>query len=121
MTLFTLALMFPTMIWGPIYGRGMRAVHKEISDAKAESSNVAEEAFSNIRTVKAFANEDRECADYFEKNEKIFTLAKRAACYYGCFSCVMQLVMFGSLDALVYFAAYLNQEGTLTIGQFTSF
>jgi len=34
---------------------------------------------------------------------------------------VMQFVMFGSLDALVYFAAYLNSENELTIGEFTSF
>jgi hypothetical protein len=33
----------------------------------------------------------------------------------------MQIVMFGSLDALVYFAAYLNSKGGLTIGEFTSF
>ncbi len=33
----------------------------------------------------------------------------------------MQLIMFGSLDALVFFAAYLNSEGGLTVGQFTSF
>jgi Na+-transporting methylmalonyl-CoA/oxaloacetate decarboxylase beta subunit len=29
--------------------------------------------------------------------------------------------MFGSLDALIYFAAYLNRENELTIGDFTSF
>lgn len=29
--------------------------------------------------------------------------------------------MFGSLDALVYFAAWLNSKGGLTVGQFTSF
>jgi hypothetical protein len=29
--------------------------------------------------------------------------------------------MFGSLDALIFFAAYLNRNGELTIGDFTSF
>jgi ABC-type bacteriocin/lantibiotic exporter with double-glycine peptidase domain len=33
----------------------------------------------------------------------------------------MQFVMFGSLDALVYFAAYLYTNGELSIGDFTSF
>ena len=33
----------------------------------------------------------------------------------------MQFVMFGSLDALVYFAAWLNSLNELSIGQFTSF
>jgi ABC-type bacteriocin/lantibiotic exporter with double-glycine peptidase domain len=33
----------------------------------------------------------------------------------------MQFIMFGSLDLLVYFAAYLNSNDGLTIGEFTSF
>jgi ABC-type bacteriocin/lantibiotic exporter with double-glycine peptidase domain len=33
----------------------------------------------------------------------------------------MQFVMFGSLDALVYFAAYLNSNDGLSIGDFTAF
>lgn len=33
----------------------------------------------------------------------------------------MQFIMFGSLDALVYFAAWLHSKKDLTIGQFTSF
>jgi ABC-type multidrug transport system fused ATPase/permease subunit len=33
----------------------------------------------------------------------------------------MQFVIFGSLDALVYFAAYLNSNDGLSIGDFTSF
>lgn len=64
MALFTIAVMLPTLCAGPIYGSFMRRIMKDISDGKAEASNVAEEAFSNIRTVKAFATEDRECLAY---------------------------------------------------------
>lgn len=121
MTLFTLGIMLPTMCFGPVYGRAMRRLQKEISDGKAAASALAEEAFSNVRTVKAFATEDRECTSYGEKNDYVFAKAKEAAVCYGFFQFVMQFVMFGSLDALVYFASYLNAEGALTIGEFTSF
>lgn len=121
MSIFTLGIMLPTMFFGPIYGKAMRRIRKEISDNQADASNVAEEAFSNIRTVKAFATEDRECNEYSLRNEKVFLKAKEQALYYGFFSFVMQFVMFGSLDAMVYFASYLNTEGELTIGEFTSF
>ena len=40
---------------------------------------------------------------------------------YGAFSFFMQFVMFGSLDALIYFAAVLVLDKQLTIGDFTSF
>ena len=121
MTLFTLAIMLPAMASGPLYGRTMKRLQKNISDEKANASSIAEEAFSNIRTVKAFATEDRECVSYSAKNDEIFKYARKSALCYGAFSFIMQFIMFGSLDGLVYFAAYLNSEGSLTIGQFTSF
>jgi len=121
MTLFTLGIMLPTFIFGPMYGKAMRKLNKELSDGQAEMSSVAEEAFGNIRTVKAFATEDRECNSYMEKNEYVFQKAKKQAMLYGAFSFAMQFIMFGSLDALVYFAAYLNKNDELTIGEFTSF
>jgi hypothetical protein len=33
----------------------------------------------------------------------------------------MTFVMFGSLDALIYFAAWLNKGDKLTVGEFTMF
>jgi hypothetical protein len=41
--------------------------------------------------------------------------------YYGGFNFMMQFILFGSLDACVYYAAILNSEDGLSIGQFTSF
>lgn len=121
MTLFTFGVMLPTMFFGPIYGKFMRKINKTISDGKAEASSIAEEAFVNIRTVKAFATEDSECKAYAAKNDFVFINAKKAAMAYGLFQFTMTFVMFGSLDALVYFAAFLNRNGTLTIGEFTMF
>jgi len=89
MTLFTLGVMLPGMATGPIYGRTMKRLSKQISDGKAESSAIAEEAFSNIRTVKAFATEDRECNNYAIKNDYIFSKAREAAMCYGVFNFVM--------------------------------
>ena len=66
MTLFTLAVMLPSFFFGPTYGRYMRDVNKNISDAKAKASEVVEEAFSNIRTVKAFSTEDHETIHYLD-------------------------------------------------------
>ena len=89
MTLFTIAVMLPTVFFGPTYGKVMRAINKDISDGKAAASNVAEEAFSNIRTVKAFATEDAECLNYAKKNDYIYKRAKAAALCYGVFQFFM--------------------------------
>ena len=50
----------------------MRKVQKEISDAKAEYTESAEEVFSNVRTVKAFANEDTETIKFCDKNTFVY-------------------------------------------------
>jgi ABC-type multidrug transport system fused ATPase/permease subunit len=77
MTLFTLGIMLPSMLFGPVYGKFMRKINKSISDEKAAAANIAEEAFSNIRTVKAFATEDVECLAYASKNDNVLKLAIR--------------------------------------------
>lgn len=89
MTLFTLALMIPTMFMGPAYGRVVRRLQKEISDRKAEASAVAEQAFSNIRTVKAFATEDYEAMQYQAANQGVFASARSLGLYYGAFQFCM--------------------------------
>jgi ABC-type multidrug transport system fused ATPase/permease subunit len=121
MTLFTLGVMLPGSMVVPVWGKFKRKIEKEVSDSKAEASNVAEEAFTHIRTVKAFATEEDECVHYQEKNLMVYKLQLSMAFWYGGFSFAMIFVMFGSLDALVWFAAYLNDSDGLTIGEFTSF
>ena len=61
----------------------MRKVQKEISDAKAEYTEIAEEVFSNVRTVKAFANEDTETIKFCDKNLYLYERSKYAANIYG--------------------------------------
>ena len=79
------AILAPVFCLTPIYGKSMKKINKDISDGKAASSNVAEEAMSNVRTVKAFATEDFECTKYYKKNEYVYNRAKSAAICYGFF------------------------------------
>jgi ABC-type multidrug transport system fused ATPase/permease subunit len=85
MSLFTLGVMLPTTIAAPVYGKFVKRIRKEISDAKAAASNVAEEAVSNIRTVKAFATEEIECVEYQKMNDDVFAKSKLQAFWYGGF------------------------------------
>ena len=58
MTLFTLAVMVPGLVFMPIYGKFVAKIAKNITNGNAEANIIAEESFSNIRTVKSFATED---------------------------------------------------------------
>lgn len=50
----------PVIIFSVYYGEMMKVTQKKIQDSKALISSVAEETFSNVRTVKAFATETEE-------------------------------------------------------------
>ena len=53
-----LVFMFPLCVYAACIGTKMRKISKDISDATAQASNVAQETFGNIRCVKAFGTED---------------------------------------------------------------
>lgn len=44
---------------------------------------VAEESYGNIRTVKAFANEEEECRKFVVGNESVYKLGKKRAAWMG--------------------------------------
>lgn len=48
-------------------------------------SNVADESFGNIRTVKAFSNELEETAKFDKHNCDVYAVAKVRAVWYGFF------------------------------------
>lgn len=58
MTLFGLGILSPCICYIFIYGDFIEKITKRISDAEAEQSEMAQESFSNIRTIKVFASED---------------------------------------------------------------
>ena len=48
-------------------------------------SNVADESFGNIRTVKAFSNEIEETEKFNKHNWDVFNVSKTRAAWYGFF------------------------------------
>jgi ABC-type bacteriocin/lantibiotic exporter with double-glycine peptidase domain len=53
----TCGAIIPVTVMAVIFSRKIRGLTRSIQDEKANMSSVAEESFSNVRTVKAFANE----------------------------------------------------------------
>ena len=60
LTLVIIGCIVPILIFSVFFGRAMKNIQKAIQDGKALISTVAEETFSNVRTVKAFATENDE-------------------------------------------------------------
>ena len=56
--LATILMMLPISVVMPVYNRLIRFTMNRYQKTKADASAVANENFSNIKTIKAFANED---------------------------------------------------------------
>ena len=111
MASFTLGILVPFMVIGPLYGKIVKKIKKEVSDAQAKASDIAEEALGNIRVVKCHATEDLETQNFLKGVTDVYNAEFWDAVAYGCFSGFMSVLMFGTLDALVFFAGYLNING----------
>ncbi len=64
LTLLMLAIVPPVALGAVFYGRKVRKLSKDVQDALAKSSEVAEESLSGIRTVRSFAAEHTELKRY---------------------------------------------------------
>lgn len=50
------------------YGRYLQTIQKTIQEEKAKLTTIADESFGNIRTVKAFSNEEEEIRKFMVGN-----------------------------------------------------
>ena len=62
----------PLTIFGNFYGKWMRKLQAVIQQEKAKMNTVAEESFSNVRTVKAFSSENSEIAKFMDGNNVVY-------------------------------------------------
>ncbi|PSN49512.1 ATP-binding cassette sub-family B member 8 [Blattella germanica] len=82
----TILLIIPTVIvTGTLIGSLLRKLSREAQAQAAKSTNIGEEAISNMRTVRAFAMEGQECDLFQEESEKASELNQRLGLGIGLF------------------------------------
>ncbi|MGA9523739.1 MAG: ABC transporter transmembrane domain-containing protein [Myxococcaceae bacterium] len=111
----------PVAIGAVVYGRRVRKLSREVQDALAKSSEVAEETLSGIRTVRVFAAERVESDRYGRAVMGSFELARRRA---GISALFMGAASFGAFAAAVvvlWYGGHLVLDGALSVGGLTSF
>jgi len=121
LTLAMIASILPVIVFSVYYGRMMRNAQKTIQDKKAGISNIAEETFSNVRTVKAFATEQEESNRFRSGNVDVYNVGYTKAVWYGGFNFVANFFVFGSMAAILVLGAKLCEQDKLTVGAITAF
>lgn len=121
MTLFMLAVMFPLFFYAKCAGTFFRTIMKKISDASAKVSEISQECFGNIRTVKAFGTEDYQTQINMKKLAILYEEEKKKANFSALHEFVMTGCMFGCMDAIIWMSSYLYFNYSFSIGKINSF
>ena len=121
LTLTMMLVVPPVSIGAVIYGRFVRQVSKKTTDASAELTKLAEEKMGNIRTVKGFAQEDREIALYQEKAQVVYDYGMKEAYASGFFFGGAGLSGNIIILTILYYGGTLVTSGAISVGELTSF
>jgi ATP-binding cassette, subfamily B, bacterial MsbA len=103
------------------FGRRLRLITTGVQDRLAEATGVAEEAFSQIRTVQSFVQEPTERTRYGDRVAASVQTALQRARVRGMFFGVLTLSTFAGITFVLWQGGLLVLEGELTAGALVSF
>jgi subfamily B ATP-binding cassette protein MsbA len=103
------------------FGRRLRRMTTGVQDRVAEATAVAEEAFSQIRTVQSFVQEPAERRRYGERIDASVSTALERARVRGVFFGVLTFATFAGIVLVLWQGGLLVLEGKLTAGSLVSF
>jgi ABC transporter fused permease/ATP-binding protein len=121
MTLIMLLLIPPVAIGAAFFGKRIRLFSKKAQDSLAESSIVAEETISGIRTVRSFAQEGFEKGRYFESLKRSLQSVNEKVMQISWFMTLASLVGYTAVAAVVWLGGQNVINNEMTLGDFTQF
>jgi subfamily B ATP-binding cassette protein MsbA len=104
-----------------VFGRKLRRMTIGVQDRIAEATAVAEEAFSQIRTVQSFVQERAERARYGERVAASVRTAIQRARVRGLFFGMLTLSTFAAIVFVLWQGGLLVLDGRLTAGALVGF
>jgi subfamily B ATP-binding cassette protein MsbA len=104
-----------------VFGRRLRTMTTGVQDRIAEATGVAEEAFSQIRTVQSFVQEPAERARYGERIRASVRTALQRAQVRGVFFGMLTFSTFAAIVFVLWQGGLLVLDGRLTAGALVSF
>ena len=112
----------PVVVGSTMYfGRRLRRMTTGVQDRVAEATAVADEAFSQIRTVQSFVQEPEERRRYAERIDASVATALERARVRGVFFGVLTFASFAGIVFVLWQGGLLVLEGKLTAGSLVSF
>jgi ATP-binding cassette subfamily B protein len=121
LTALMLAVVPPIALGAVAYGRRVRKLARDVQDALAGASEVAEEALAGIRTVRVFTAEPSEVKRYGAAVRRSFQLARSRSIIAASFMGVAMCAAGVATAAVLWYGGRLVAARELTGGELTSF
>ncbi|WP_375756593.1 ABC transporter ATP-binding protein [Corallococcus exercitus] len=121
LTFLMLAIVPLVVVGGMVYGRRVRGLSRDVQDALAKASEVAEESLSGLRTVRSFAAEPSEVARYGNTVRHAYEVARHRARQSAAFFGGASSAGYISAVVVFWYGGRLVVNGELTVGALTSF
>ncbi len=121
LTLTMLASLPVVILIAVLLGKWVKKYSKATQGMLSESNVIAEETFTAITSVKAYANEFYEVLRYRNKTEEVRSLAMKSAVARALLSSFIIAALFGAIVLVIWQAAKLLQTGDITNGELISF
>jgi ABC-type multidrug transport system fused ATPase/permease subunit len=123
LAMITLTVVGPIVFITGTYARWSARINRGVWDALAQANSTATEAFSNIRTIRAFSTEEYEKKKFASSmNEALSKTLRDAVAFSGTFLAT-NLMDLGSSAVLLGFGGYMimTEPDELTVGQLVTF
>lgn len=121
LTLVMLSAFPGLVILTAFIGRKIRKISRKAQDKLADSNTIVEETLQGIMNVKAFANEGYEINRYDDSISSYITSVLKGAKYRAAFVSFIIFGLFGAIVLVLWTGSHYVREGTLSIGELTSF
>ena len=121
LTLVALACMPLVLLPILLLGRRVRRLSRAVQDRVADVTSHVDETLHEIRTVQAYAHEDREGATFGERVEAVFGAAVERSGYLARLIATVIVLAFGSVGVLFWIGAHDVFAGRLSAGSLTAF
>lgn len=121
LALLGLAVVPPVAIVAVMWGRVLRRISKDLQSSFAVLNSTAEEKISNIRTVKAFAQEKREIDRYSDKLQDVLKMCYKESLYRGMFFGMTGFSGNAIVLSVLYNGVFMVSNSSITIGSLSAF
>ncbi|KAL1471008.1 hypothetical protein MTO96_023927 [Rhipicephalus appendiculatus] len=121
MTMWTVVVMPVMLAAGTVFGSFLRVLSRKAQEQNARAAGVADEALSNIRTVRSFAMEDTEAQLFKREVDKAENLHTALGIGIGCFQGLTNLSLNGVVLGVLYLGGTMMEADNLNAGQVMSF